>query len=160
MVLSSYLSNNAVLIFPHFIEHLGKKKVPGKGHHESEGIWDYGYSKLFTSTNHADFKPKKVDPRVKPQRPIKSGVFGAGIDHISFLEFEDAEIIFRRRLGHAVKEKPSEKDSEKVRLTSTNQQDFTASGFIVDDHAHLGKAAGRPTRGPAENSQIFPSEDN
>ncbi|KAJ3247472.1 hypothetical protein HDU78_004177 [Chytriomyces hyalinus] len=84
-----YLSKNAGAYFAHLfppdlIEHLGKKKVPGKGHHESEGIWDYGYSKLFTSTNHADFKPKKVDPRVKPQRPIKSGVFGAGIDHISF----------------------------------------------------------------------------
>ncbi|KAJ3031223.1 UNVERIFIED_CONTAM: hypothetical protein HDU68_005829 [Siphonaria sp. JEL0065] len=100
------------------------------------------------------YHPTEADPRAQIQRPIKSGIFGAGIDHVSFLEFEDAEIIFRRRLGLPVKEKKNEKEAEKVRLTSTHRQDFTASGFIVDAESVRGKPAGRPTK-PSDDCEPF-----
>ncbi|KAJ3136338.1 hypothetical protein HK100_001879 [Physocladia obscura] len=126
----------------------------GTGHNESEDIWNYGYKALFTSTNAADFIVQKPDPRAKPQRPIKNGLLGAGTDHISFLDFEDAEIIFRRRLGLSVKDVVNEKDVEKVRLTSTQRQDYTVDGFVVDDTVFLKKTAGRPTK-PNDECEPF-----
>ncbi|KAJ3067948.1 hypothetical protein HDU98_008874 [Podochytrium sp. JEL0797] len=127
---------------------LGKRRPAfgSSGHRESEDIWNYGYNGLFATTAASDFEPKKKDPRSHPQRPIRSGAFGAGVDHVSFLEFEDAEIIFRRRLGLPVKQKVNEQQVEQVRLTSTHRHDFTANGFIVNEEAGKGKAAGEPTK--------------
>jgi hypothetical protein len=77
-----------------------RKNLPDIMHKESDNIWDYGYNgqEGFLTTNSEDYNLKKVDPRVKPARPF----YSAGEDHLKnqvrFLEYQDLEMIFKRRV--------------------------------------------------------------
>ncbi|KAJ3301253.1 hypothetical protein HDU76_005795, partial [Blyttiomyces sp. JEL0837] len=114
-------------------------------HKDSEDIWDYGFKDPMMTTNIEDFKAKKPDPKARPQRRIIFGTYGAGEDHVSFLEFPNAEVIFKRKMALPPKERRTE-ITEKVRLTSTHRNDFNASGFNNDKNPwDDGKPAGRPT---------------
>ena len=77
------------------------RKGGSQMHTESENIWDYGFYDNFITTNTLDFGTKKIDPRtIKPRQPIQIGApTGTEYEHrAKFLEFQDAPLIFKRRL--------------------------------------------------------------
>ncbi|KAI9333209.1 hypothetical protein DFJ73DRAFT_764483 [Zopfochytrium polystomum] len=130
-------------------------------HKDSEPIWDYGYRDpqiTSTTTAAADYSVKRVDPRARPQRRIIFGSFGAGEDHVRFLNFRTRTLCLRggqrsraaavrRLLGKAVLVAVFE-DRESIRLTSTHKKHFAAGGFVLDSSlsaAAAGKPAGLPT---------------
>ncbi|KAJ3213122.1 hypothetical protein HDU67_003370 [Dinochytrium kinnereticum] len=144
----------------------GKRFDNGRPNHkESEQIWADQSSPLppnhFSTTNKADFTVPKLDPRAKAQRPIRAGTWGAGEDHITFLQFQDADLIFRRCMSLPQRDVLEARDNSpafrRQPVLSTHHQDFTGDGFEVKKSPWDGSVpAGRPS--PKVDANIIDSK--
>eukprot|EP00842_Homolaphlyctis_polyrhiza_P000413 jgi/Hompol1/1372/HPOL_005582-RA len=109
---------------------------------ETPSVWESGFKSTFVSTNQADFTDKSKEVARRHRHGIELR------DHVWFLGFEDADVLYRRKRFLEPTSVSQRKEVDSTPTASTHTIDYTVPGFNINEQktpAQEGKIAGRPT---------------